>query len=303
MPNFAVEELLVEAVKQLLEVIVDTTVIEMQVQPGPAMDKNIILLTVYERGKSIGSRGYGTKGKGDEGEEGKWHQVSGKRPDVEFLDWLLRVLEGDESVFEGGGTNYHPSQPIKTPLKGVPGVKDEHRIIIDRLMQNTSEMRGHTDEEIFDQVLKNAKKEGWFRISGDPDIGVWDMVVQIDEPGYVEEPEKVKGEHEAATQIAKEAAVREFWSLISQIKDRINVKRRRGEPMAEDALIAIAVGNLLSDRGFASPFDISAVNVEEAQRAVAETEKLARESDLGELEPYLRLLEPMEEWVSLRKTI
>lgn len=237
--------------------IVDTVVLEVSVRPGETQYQSIVQLIVYERGKSRGAGGYNANG------EGRWGQVSGLRPDKEFKKWLLEIL-----------TPYKPSQPLKTVINKL-NIKDRWDIEVERLVLSTPEL-GETDERILDDVLKTSPKPDWFDIFGDPDIGLWSIIVKIDEPGFVVAPEDVRREKESALQQPRQSAVRQYQEVMTLLAQKL------GHPVP---IIDIVVCEFLSANGFSDPFDIQLANFDEARQAIERIRHLRAE----DLKPYIDL--------------
>jgi hypothetical protein len=271
---------LAAAVLELLaEAVVDTAVIDIQIKPGETQFQSVIELTVYERGKSLGARGYGDEG------EGQWRQLSGIRPDKAVIRWLMDTLVA-----------YHPSQPVRVPVNHL-NVKDQWYITVDRLSLSYVGRQRVTDEQVFDYILRKARKptgstgREWFSIRGDAAIGVWAIVVQIEEPGYVTSPEAVRKEREATLLQTKKKLTAAFNDLVTGIAERLSTQQKR----VEFPIMSVAIGDYLGSKGFSPSFDIELADVAEAERAVAELRRLMAQRDFGDLERFLQAVERSQE--------
>lgn len=244
----------------LMEDIVDTQVIDMSLTPGETQYQMNVVLMIYERGKSKGAKGFGPE------QEGQWHQVSGIRPDRGFIPWLMTVL-----------APFNPSQPRRTPISQSYGIKDKWDISIDRPIYSQPEL-GRTDEQIFHAVLRKSPALEWFRIDGNPDTGVWSVVVQIEEPGYVVKPETVRREREAQLAQSRQIVVRQYDGIVKSLADRLG---------SDQPIVDVALGDYLVAHGFSEPFEIHLVTYDEAQRAL----EVARHLSPEELRPFVESLE------------
>jgi hypothetical protein len=264
---------LVEAFQRLLtEVVINQGIIDIRLVPGFTPEKLIIRLDIYFKATTTGTVGFREKEKGRKGREGEWHMLdpegkrlsdvlkkSDKRPDRLFIAWLRSTLE------EYG---LNPQQPRQTPGFERPeetDIKDQQDIEIDRLLTHAKEVPGVTDEQKFDAIIQKAPKDKWFWIEGSPEIGYWQVVTKVDEPWeqeHTKEIEAIQKEKEAEHQKSKEKAVFDFMGVVNRLAEQ-----NRTIPH----IMLLAVQTWLEKLpGYSRPFDISAVNLEEAKRALEE---------------------------------